>query len=269
MDALRIVKDSWNTLRQNRALWLFGFFGAAGGAGERLSQHGQTPAVLGVLLAVGAIVALALFGMQVLSEAALIDGVRRTRRGERYAVRDGFRAGAKFFWRVLGLKLGAGAVALVTMLVTSVPILAVRIAGGPLWAGVLGFAPLALLSVPWLCSVYFIYEFALRAVVVEDSGVRKAVSQGFSFLQGRLSLSLWLVVASGAGQVVAGFAGLALAIPVALVAGLVYLTAGLVPAAVTAAAVFAPIAACLVGALGTYRSGVWTHGYLLGRVESA
>jgi hypothetical protein len=272
MTVLRIIKDSWNTLRHHRALWFFGFFVAgAGGGGARLSHHANIGSMgwLPVALAAAAIVGLAVFALQVISEGALIDGVRRTARGERYPLATGFRAGMRYFGRVLGLKLATLLTVLATVLAAAVPLIAVRLAGGPAWAGALGTVPLALVCLPWLLSVYFIYEFALRAAVVENVGLRSAVSRGLAFLQSRLSLSLWLVIAAGAGQLVAGLVGLCALVPIALVGGAVYLASGLLPAAITAAVLFAPVGLCLVGALGAYRSSVWTHGYLLGRVESA
>ncbi len=266
MDLIRIVKESWATLRDNRSLWFFGFFVAgAGGTGARYSHHaggGPMPSwLLPVLVGAGVLGATALV-LNVVSESALIDGVRRTRRGERYGVGQGMRAGLKYFWRIVGIKLAALSAVLLTTAIAAVPIAAVLLAGGPAWAGALGTLPLALVLVPWLVSVYFLYEYALRVAVVEDRGVRDSARAALEFLQGRLALSLQIVVASGLGQVVAGLAGLVCALPVALLGGAAYLAGGLPAALVTFGALMVPIAACLGGALGTYRSSLWTHGYL-------
>jgi hypothetical protein len=199
------------------------------------------------------------------SEGALIDGVRHTRRGDQYRFGAGIRAGLSFFWRLVGVKLAALVIELVTVAAIAFPVGAVVIAGGPVWAGAIGTAALALTLLPWLLSVYFVYEYAMRIVVVEDRGVRDAIGEGFQFLQGRVLLSLQIAVAAGLGQFAAGAVGLVVAPPVAIVVGLVYWLSGPIPAAVVSGLLIAPFAICLVGALGTYRSGVWTHGYLRGR----
>jgi hypothetical protein len=102
----------------------------------------------------------------------------------------------------------------------------------------------------------------MRAMVVEDLGVRAAVREGFRFLHGRIALSLGLAIASSHGEVAAGAIGLVIAVPIAVIGGLVYLAAGLIPAAVTAGVLLAPVAILLTGALGAYRSSIWTHAYL-------
>lgn len=273
MNALTIIKDTLRTVRQNRSLWFFGFFVAAAGGGAGGSPKGHAGGGAGAPLpswVIAAVVAATLVGlaglvMHVVSEAALIDGVRRARRGEPTAVKAGLSTGLRFFWRMAGIKLANFAAVLVTTACAALPLVAVLLAGGPVWAGALGTAALALTLLPWLLSVYFTYEYALRAAVVDDLGVRAAIRQGFRFLHGRLSASLWLLVAAGFGQAAASVLGLALAVPVALIGLGVYLAAGVVPAVITAAVLMVPLAACLVGALGTYRSGVWTHGYLEGR----
>jgi hypothetical protein len=267
MPVITIVKDALGTLRRHPALWLFGFFAAAGGgSGVRLSRDGEAaPDWLLPLILAAVVLAALVTVMNIVSEGALIDGVRRTRRGDAYRIRSGIRAGLSFFWRLLGVKLAALATALLTLAAIALPIGAVLFAGGPVWAGALGTVPLALTLLPWLLSVYFVYEYAMRIVVVEDRGVRDAISEAFRFLQGRVLLSLEIAVAAGLGQFAAGAVGLILALPVALLAGLFYLIGGPLAAAIAFGLVMAPLAICLVGALGTYRSSVWTHGYLRGR----
>lgn len=272
MSVIQIVKDALVTLRKHPSLWVFGFFAAAGGgAGARVSRDGgaATPDWLLPVIALSLVVALLVSAISIVSEGALIDGVRQTRRGDDYRFRAGVRAGLSYFWRLVGVKLAALAATLLTIAAIASPIAAVVIAGGPVWAGALGSAALALTLLPWLLSVYFVYEYAMRVVVVENHGVRDAIHAAFQFLQGRVLLSLEIAVAAGLGQFAAGAVGLILALPVALVAGLVFWLSGPIPAAIVFGLVMAPLALCIAGALGTYRSSVWTHGYLRGRALPA
>ena len=271
MHVITIVKDALSTLQKHPRLWVFGFFVAAGGGtGVRLSRDGgPAPEWIVPLVIAGIVVAALVAGVNIVSEAALIDGVRTTRRGEGYALGAGIRAGVSSFWRVVGVKLAAFVTQLLTVAAMALPIGAVLLAGGPVWAGALGTAALALTLLPWLLSVYFVYEWALRIVVVEGRGVRAAIGEALRFLEGRVLLSLQIAVAAGLGQFAAGAVGLVLALPVAAVAGLVFWLAGPIAAAITFGSVMVPVAICLVAALGTYRSSVWTHGYLRGRALPA
>jgi hypothetical protein len=264
MNVVAIVREAVRTVKQNRALWFFGFFVASsGGTGFNYSRSGESaPAwLVPALIAVG-ILALGTLFLHIVSESALIEGVRRARRGERPSVKAGMRTGMGLFGRMVALKAGALGVVLATVAAAAVPLAAVALSGGPLWAGAIGSAILAVFVMPWLLSVYFTYEYAMRAMVVEDLGVRAAVRGGFRFLHGRIALSLGLAIASSLGEVAAGAIGLVFALPIAAIGGLVYLAAGLVPAAVTAGVLLAPVVVCLTGALGAYRSSIWTHAYL-------
>ena len=267
MHVITIVKDALATLRRHPSLWVFGFFVAAGGGtGVRSSVDGGPSAQWLVPLALVLLLLAVLVGCtNVVSEAALIDGVRKTRRGETYGFGRGVRAGLSCFWRIVGVKLAALGAQLVTVTVMALPLVAVLLAQGPVWAGALGSLALALTLLPWLLSVYFVSEWALRIVVVDDRGVRVAIAEAFRFLQGRVRLSLELALAAGLGQFAAGALGLVVALPMAALAGVVYWLGGTLAAVVVFGAVMVPVAICLVGVLGTYRSSVWTHGYLRGR----
>jgi len=264
MNVVAIVREAVRTVKQNRALWFFGFFVASsGGTGFNYSRNGHaTPSwLVPVLIAAGVLALVALF-LHIVSESALIEGVRRARRGEQPSVSTGMRTGLGLFGRMIALKAGTLGVVLATVAAAAVPIAAVALAGGPLWAGAIGTAVLAVVLLPWLLSVYFTYEYAMRALVVENVGVRAAVREGFRFLHGRVALSLGLAVAASLGEVVVGAIGLLFAIPVAAIGGLVYLAGGMLPAAITAGVLLAPVAIGLTGALGAYRSSIWTHAYL-------
>jgi hypothetical protein len=267
MHVLTLVKDAVHTLRRHPSLWLFGFFAAAGGGTSVRSSgdSGPVPEWIVPAIAVALVLGAVALVVHVVSDAALIDGVRRTRRGERFTVRMGVRTGLSCFWRLALLKLSALAVGLVTAAVMLLPLGAALLAKGPIWAGALGSAALAITLIPWALSVYFVYEYAMRVAVVEATGVRASIRDAARFLRGRVLLSIQIAIAVGLGQFAAGGVGLLAALPVAAVAAVVYLLAGPIAAAIVFGAVMIPVAICIVGALGTYRSSVWTHGYLRGR----
>ncbi len=138
-----------------------------------------------------------------------------------------------------------------------------------LWLGAGLTAILALVAVPWLLTVYFVYEWSMRFAVFENRGVIASLRAAERFLHGRIGVSLKLLVMDAVGQMAGGMAGLVFALPAAGVGAGVYLVAGLVPAIAVGAGLLLPFALSIVGARGVYRSSLWTLGWLEERGELA
>lgn len=272
LDVMQIVKQSLRTLWNRKSLWFFGLFvaGAGGGAGSKpggsVSHATSTPPswlvpvlITAVVLAVGVLV------LHVLSEAALIDGVRRANDGQPTGIGAGLRNAKPHFGRVVCLKALAGATFAAVMTAIAVPALLAISKVVPLPLGVGLSAMMALAGVPVLLTIYFVYVFALRIAVIEDVPALEAVRRARIFVHGRLSISVELLVAWYLGAVVCGAAAAVALVPAAVVAGVCYLAAGEIAAIIGGGAIMIPVALASLGALGTYRSSVWTLGYLQAR----
>ncbi len=282
MEAIELGKAAARTVWRNKYLWFFGAFVAAGGGGgggappgggkgagaSRGAEAWQgLPEWAWALIIVGSIVALAASLLHVLSEAALIEGVRRDRArpaGERPAlgIRKGIRLGLSFFWRVLGIKFAFGAVTFATVGVCAAPVTLGIFELVPLAVGIIGTVLLALPAVPFLLTAYFLYEYTLRFCVLEDLALRAAWRRAFAYLHGRIVPSLQLLLVALVGRIAGGVvAGMAL-VPVALLALGLYFAGGL-PLAIGAGVLLGlPVALLVTGALGAYNSAVWTLGVL-------
>jgi hypothetical protein len=272
MDPIRIGKDAARNLWTHKYLWFFGLFvgAATGGAGAPRStgHHAgghDVPAWLVPVLIGTSVVALGALVMHVISEGALIEGVRRNRTGDAFRFGAGMRAGVAHFWAVLGVKL-----LFALTMATSAVVLALPVLGGVaglyrVWIGAVLVAPLVLLAMPWLLSLYFGYLYALRFAVLDDRTAWAAIHEARLHLHGRVLDSLQLLLVAFTGQLGAGLAAVALLVPVAAVGALVYLLAGLTPAIVTAATLALPAVLAVVGAIGAFQSSVWTLGFLDGR----
>ena len=272
MDVVRIAKDSLSTAWNHKYLWLFGFFvaGASGGSGGQggaptAGGAGAVPDWVFLLLAGGLVLGLAALVMYIISEGALIEGVVRIRGGEEYSIGAGLRSGLNHFWRVLGIKVLMLLAFALSIAVVAAPVVLGKVGLIPLWLGICVTAPLALVAVPWVLTLYFIYTYALRIAVLERQPVTIAIRQAREFLHGKLGSSLKLLVAGGLGSVVAGLVGVLIVAPALMLGGLGYAAGGIVPAVAAGAALALPVAIGLAGALGTYRSSVWTLGFLEGR----
>ncbi len=270
MELFDIAKRSLNTLWTNKHLWFFGFFVAAGsgggGGGSNESQGTMTlaavPTWAWILMGVGALLGLVFLVLQVLSEAALIEGVAEGQKGEHLSIRQGLRRGRKHFWKLVGLKLMVALLMGVTMAVIAAPAILAHFGMLPIWLGVLVAVLLGLVGVPWLLTVYFVYQYALRMAVLEDHGMIDSVRQAKRFLHGRLGLSIKLVLLAMAGQFGGGMAMGAVLLPAMLLAGLGYLIGGVITAAVLGGIIAVPLLVLVMGATGTFRSSVWTLGFM-------
>ena len=271
MFSLQVAKNSLRTLWNHKYLWVFGLFAAAGagGGGGTPGQSAATghaealpPWVIPVI--VGATV-LAVFVAiaHVVSEGALIDSVHREHKQETHTASSAFRAGIRHFWRMLGLKLLLGLVYVSSALLLVVaPVLsAMKLI--PLWAGLGVTLPLAVVAVPWFLTLYFVYVFAMRYVVVEERSVTSAIRGAHRFLHGRLVKAIELLLVEAVGRMACTTVGVvAILIVGGLVGGALYLAAGLLPALVALGVVAAPAALVVGGVTGAFSSSVWTHGFL-------
>ena len=273
MNIIRIARDALSTVWNHKHLWLFGFFvaGASGGGGggqggaPTAGGAGVVPDWVFWLLAGGVILGLAAGVMYIISEGALIEAVVRVRGGEAFSVGHGFRCGLSHFWRVLCIKALMLLALVLSVGVVAAPAVLGKIGVIPLWLGLSFTVPLALVAVPWVLTLYFIYSYALRFAVLDRLPVTAAIRQARVFLHGKLGSSLKLLVAGGLGSVAAGLVGVLIVVPAFLLGGAGYMAGGIIPAVTAGAALALPVAVALAGALGTYRSSVWTLGYLEGR----
>jgi hypothetical protein len=247
MTIREIVRQGLYYARTCRSLWLFGFFvGIASGGG---SHGGGNPG-----------------GHGHVGEGALIEGIVRARQGGTMTMREGFRAGWAH-WGVLvriGLLYLAATIGSVALFVAPCVIALQTL--GPLGAVLLGI-PLLLIAVPWLVTLYLVQAFAWRIAVLENRHAIDAIRKARLFLHGRLMLGLKLIVATFIGTL--GFALVAIVgmTPVVLLLVALIPVLRVFPVIVLACLVLLPAIYVLAAMVGTFRSSIWTIGYVT-QVES-
>ena len=281
MNPTQVAQTSFRTIWNNKSLWLFGFFVVAsgGGAGARgkqthlpgsaASAASDMPQWLWAVIALAVVLGIISVLMHVLSEGALIDGVRKANAQPvlPLTVASGWSSGRKNFGRVFGVKALVGTVFLAALAVMLAPALLGIFGIAPVAIAIALTIPLALLAVPVLLSLHFINEFAIRIAVLDDVGVIAAISRARAHLNGRVIDSVKLMLLSFAGQMAGGVAAFVCLLPGALIGALVYFVGGMVPGLVAFGIVSVPLAAAALGATGAFRSTVWTLGFLQGRAE--
>jgi hypothetical protein len=279
MTIREIVGQAFYYARTCRSLWLFGFIvgiasggsngggnaGGDGGAGGA-AAFGSLLSLFSTELAVAAVVvvlalAVASFVIRFLSEGALIEGVVRARRGGAMTTREGFRAGWAH-WGVLfriGLLYVAALIGSVVVLVA--PCLLALKVFGPIGAVVVGLGAVVV-AVPWLITLSLVQAFAMRIAVLENRRALDAIGKARLFLHGRLLHGLKLMVATFVGTLGITILSVVIIGPVVLLLAAMGTVLPVLPLIVVGVLVVLPAACVLTAMLGTYRSSVWTIGYL-------
>jgi hypothetical protein len=269
-----IVRQGLHYARTCRSLWLFGFFvgiangGSNGGSGA--GGHGSGAAGAGLdfsatpiaLVAIVVILAAAAaFVMRFVGEGALIEGVVRARQGGAMTTREGFRAG----WAHWGVLARIALLYLAAFLGSLAALMAMCVIT---WQALGGFAtvlfgiPALVIAVPWLVTIYLVQAFAARIAVLEHRQALDAIGKARLFLHGRLFHGLKLMAATFLGSLGIAFLSVVAIAPVALLLVALIPVLRVFPVIVLACLVLLPLAGVLIAMLGTYRSSVWTIGYV-------
>jgi hypothetical protein len=261
-----------------RSLWLFGFVvGAAsggssgsGGGGGGGGAGGAAAAGFGALFSIPLLAAIAVavpllivaaIVMRFVSEGALIEGIVRAREGRAMTTREGFRAGWAHWGVLVRIALLFVAAVAGSMVVLGAPgVLALRAYGAG--AGLALAIPALVIGVPWLITLYLVQAFAWRIAVLENRRAIDAIGKSRLFLHGRIMHGLKLIVAMFAGTLVIGLLGAAVLVPVVLLLVSLISVIGVVPVIVIACVVLLPAIGVLTAMLGTFRSSIWTIGYV-------
>ena len=279
MTIREIVGQGFYYARTCRSLWLFGFVvgvasggsngggntggdssaGGAAGVATLLSLFATEAAIAAVLALV--VVAAAGLVLRFLSEGALIEGVVRARRGGAMTTGEGFRAGWAH-WGVLfriGLIYVAALIASVAAL--AAPSLLAWWAFGPIGAAVAAL-PAVVVAVPWLITLSLVQAFAMRIAVLENRRAVDAIRKARLFLHGRLVHGLKLMVATFIGSLAIMVLSVLVIGPIVLLLVALATVLPVLPLIAVGLLVLVPLGCVLTAMLGTYRSSVWTIGYL-------
>jgi hypothetical protein len=208
IDYWGIISRSAGITWNHRFLWLFGFFaasGAGGGNSMNWKNHGVDEIRDFLMSHIGMMVAIimglvllwfALFVLNLISKGALLSCISRADDGECIRFEEGWQAGIRAFWGMLGIAIIA---LIVFLVVTAVCVLAVVL---PMIGGAAGIAIAvfigAVLFIPYVVFLFllaFTVIYAEREYVIVGGGVTDALSAGWNLTKTYFwqSLLMWLV----------------------------------------------------------------------------
>jgi hypothetical protein len=298
-----LIRDAIRITWHNRYLWFFGFFvglgsgggggGGTGGGGDFDEQSSAEIASVStfavqrgpldnVLLIVALVVLvllifLAFFALYVVSQGGLTESVAAIERGETRRFSSTWRAGIRYFWRVLGQLLLFLGIVIGLLLAGGIPI-ALLVAGAFAATDSTAFQVLAVvvavpLAIALLIVIFIplaiVRQFARRELVVRGVGVFDSVGTGYRLFRRHIgrSLLVWLIqlgIMLGAGItliIVLLIVGLVLFLPTIFLAVTGYTTAAIV-AGVVAGLILLPLLIVALAILGTFNHSYWTLAYL-------
>jgi hypothetical protein len=274
-----IIKQSFHLARTCRSLWLFGFVvglasgGSSNGGSGGGSGGGGVDAVLGggalalssatvtMIVVAGLLTVLVGLVLRLVSEGALIEGIVKARQGGALTTRQGFRAGRAHLGVLFRISLIYGAALVGSVALLAAPGALAFWAVGPI-AAVLLAIPAIVIAVPWLVTLHLLQAFAWRIAVLENRGAVDAIGKARLFLHGRIMHGLKLIVATFIGTFVIMLLGFAVLVPVALVLVALAFVVPVVAVIVVGCLVLLPAFGVLTAIVGTFRSSVWTVGYV-------
>ncbi|NIM98408.1 MAG: hypothetical protein GTO24_10115 [candidate division Zixibacteria bacterium] len=278
MDYGGLVKRALDVMWKFKYLWIFGFFlefGSGGGSwffnlpekiklpvGDFIRYDFLEGVLVGaiVLLVMAALVIFLVFLiMYIISQGGLVHSVWRVSTGGNPALRDGWDAGLRNFWRVLGIKVIIIIFILGSILITLAPFVLILIAFKLM--GVISGLILFPLLLVLIVVIALVDLYGTRACVIEGKGVFDSLGAGWNMLKSNPGPSLIVALIGIGSTLVYIFAfvavGLLLVLPFVAVAAFNLF--------------FGIVAGILVGLLyigvvsalwGTYIDSLWTLAYL-------
>ena len=119
------------------------------------------------------------------------------------------------------------------------------------------------IAVPWLITLHLVQAFAARIAVLENRHALDAIGKSRLFLHGRLRHGLRLIVASFAGTIGIVVVGLVAIVPAVLVFVALIPALSLPFVLVLGCVVLLPAFCVWTAIAGTFRSSIWTIGYVM------
>jgi hypothetical protein len=129
LDYFEVIKRAWQITWKYKFLWVFGYFIALAAGGSNLSSSLQSStnsadtsaaasgfsgfanAYLVMIIVVAGLLMISGFVfwiLSIISTGGLVGAAAKIERGETTSLKDGFKIGAKNFWRIFGLNLIVG-----------------------------------------------------------------------------------------------------------------------------------------------------------------
>ncbi len=273
MDYGGLVKRALDIMWKFKYLWIFGFFlefGSGGGGGGPIPDKLKEPigdffggislvSIIIPLILIGLVIFVLFLILYIISQGGLIHCVSRIESGEKPTLRDGWNAGVKNFWRILGIGIIILIFVFAAMLLILGPFVILLIANKTV--GLLSLIILIPLFLVLLIPIMLINLYAYRICIIEGKGGFDSIAGGWEMLKNNLGKTLIVALISIGSTIVymIGFliVGLFLALPF-IILGAINLFLGIALGVIVGLIYIAVVS----GAWGAYIDSLWTLAFV-------
>jgi len=290
MDYIGIIKRAFQITIKNKYLWLFGLLAGAGGGGGSYNFYNggsgdlsnvanrnfRSPylqmrnfltdnwiwiaVIIGIILVIGIILLI----LSIISQGALVGCINKVDNNKKSGIKDGFKIGKNYFWRVLGLGLLTGIVIFAAVIILGIPIMMLfyyKMIG----RGILLVLVALLIFIPLAVVINYMTVFGLRFIVLKNKKVIESLRLAFDLFMKNVWPSIAMSLIMMAVGLVVGMimiiAFIVVAIPFVILGFIAYFIAqwmGVVIVVILGMLVFFFLSFLLGSIMSTFKSGVWT-----------
>ena len=266
-----LVSKSLNMMWKHKYLWILGLLASLmQGTGQTFSDVSHRSDAVGhFLLQSGILFFLILAGLflfiiflvlSYIAHGGLIHCVNKISRDEPTSLGDGWKTGAKNFWRLLGIGVLLFLVVIGSIVVCGAPVvIAFLVHKGLGILSLLLFVPIFLIL---LIIIGFVDAYADRACVIEGKGVIDSLGEGWRTFTTNLGRSIAVGIISLISGIVYAILFILLGLGLILNFLLAWALTGFIWAVVSGVMVALIYVIITEGIFNTYLSAFWTLSYL-------
>ncbi|MGB3346565.1 MAG: hypothetical protein WBA71_04870 [Candidatus Humimicrobiia bacterium] len=311
MDYGEIIRRAWNITKKYKYLWVFGFilalFGGGGGYSSnnlsnsfqytykrseialpvelqqflfKLQNFAMKNIGLIILFAIFMIIlAIAGFILYIIADGGLIGSVKNIEAGEKNSLKDGFKTGSNYFWRMLGKNLLTGLIgvfiALIFLLIFSTIYFLTPISQNkqylPENVGIILFFIILffILMIPFMIFLGILNDYSSRFIVIKNNGIIESIKNSFRLIFRNFKHTAIIALVLFTTRIIIGIISfiifIIIGIPAALICFLLYKSgaiAFMIFVAILAMLFLILISTFINGIRQTFSSSVWTLTFL-------
>ena len=295
MNYLDLVKRAWEITGKHKFLWIFGLFlggysvGSSGSSFDNNYSNGTDNGqsidliekgkeiffanliLIGIIAFIILFVLLILIFIKTVSHGAIIAGVNEIEEIGKSNFTKAFKAGLKYFWKILVLQILSGLSIIIIMAVLGLPVVLLFVLNMPFRGFILGLLAF-IIFVPLAILINFTLTYALRAIVINNKKLFTSIKIGFNILKKNLLASFLISIILFAINfaitiivlIVLLFLGLLFGIPMVVIGIIINIDAGIVGSIllIMLGILLIGVFFAFIGAiLNTFQSTLWTLVY--------
>lgn len=266
-----LVKESLRIMWKYKYLWLLGFLVSLGeGVGHTFTNFkGKSNIVANFLAQPGILFLLILFWLLLfiiltilnfIAQGGLIHCVNKINRNESTSLGDGWRAGVKNFWGLLGIGILILFAIIAVLAVCALPVIGAFLIHKSLgMLSLLLFIPLFLLAI---VIINFVYAYAVRVRVIEKRGVIDSLKEGRSVFKNNFRQSIAVAIISFVSNIIYEILFILIGLGLVVNFLLAWVFADLFLAVIVGMLIALAYVVITEGIFNTYLSSFWTLAYL-------